>query len=891
MDANSTRTWQVADARGFGIGPGGGAVDLEWDMAARTLCLSRQGPVPALAEDATFALARALAPSPVCDATGRIAWWDGAAVRLGPDDGTPPPAPITLPAEDPPGVPQPSDLALDEEDILYAARNGKVVMLDLRQRFRPALVARAGFSADRLAPAPGGGVWALDRGTGRLARLSGRPLRVTGLAEPPPQGVFLPVEPNPRPPRLSLPRDARVPAGHDAMLLAASAGGLVAVLAWRLGAEAVVFLLEDGALVPRLTLEGLRHPYAMAFAGEERVAVLATDGAAPAVQAFVYDLAATPTAGGLARPVGEVHRLLAPWHGGFCNRLGAVPCYPTAGADPGVPAGLRRLHPLSGATRARSGRVLLGPFDSGQQGTVWHRLLVEASLPRGTGLRVFTHANDHGAPPSQPGEADAPAWAPHLFGDVAAPSGGGVPRAAWCDAASEVAHAAPLLGCPRVPGRAGLFDVLLQHAGRRVRRVTGRFLWLRLELEGDSLATPAVAALRVHGARFAYRDRYLPALYRETLAGPDAEAEGDATPADFLDRFLGLFEGPLTRLEDRIAGAWALTDAAAAPAPALPWLGRWIGVEAGAGADPAKLRQALLAAPHTARLHGTLGGVLAALELATGGVVIRGGRVDPAGTVPRPGQLALAQHDGVVVRALVLAVADPVGGGESAVLAGGAVTRGEIVVIEGFRLRRTFATILGADLSDLDDPLTLGLAPSGNSQVGDSLILGDAARREVAALFSAELQSLGDRAGVLSFFRRLAHRALVLVRRSARTADTARLRDVAAAAAPAHVETTFLAAARPLVVGVASLVGVDSFLAAPEPARVVRIGRTRIGEGDRLGGVGGLAPGAPPPGRGRPRAVIDGPAEIAPGSGFLLSALRSEAAPGARVDRHIWTWT
>jgi hypothetical protein len=37
--------------------------------------------------------------------------------------------------------------------------------------------------------------------------------------------------------------------------------------------------------------------------------------------------------------------------------------------------------------------------------------------------------------------------------------------------------------------------------------------------------------------------------------------------------------------------------------------------------------------------------------------------------------------------------------------------------------------------------------------------------------------------------------------------------------------------------------------------------------------------------------VIDGPAEIAPGSGFLLSALRSEAAPGARVDRHIWTWT
>jgi phage tail-like protein len=436
-----------------------------------------------------------------------------------------------------------------------------------------------------------------------------------------------------------------------------------------------------------------------------------------------------------------------------------------------------------------------------------------------------------------------------------------------------------------------LFDVLLQRAGHRVRRVRGRFLWLSLTLEGDSRATPSVAALRAHGERFAYRDRYLPALYRETLAGPDAEAEGSATPSDFLDRFLGLFEGPLTLLEDRIAGAWTLTDPAAAPGTALPWLARWIGIEAEEGDDPARLRQALLAAPHTARLHGTLGGVLAALELATGGVVIPGGRVDPAGAVPRPGQIALAQHDGAVLRALVLSVADPVGGRDSAVLAGGAVTRGEIVVVEGFRLRRTFATILGADLADADDPLTLGLAPSGNSHVGDTLILGDAARREVEALFSAELQSLADRTAVLGFFRRLAHRALVLVRRSPRTADTARLRAVAAAAAPAHVETTFLAASRPLVVGVASLVGVDSYLAATEPARTARIGHTRIGEGDRLGGVGGLAPDAPPPGRGRPRAVIDGPAELNAGSGFLLSALRSESAPGGRIDRHIWTWT
>lgn len=448
-----------------------------------------------------------------------------------------------------------------------------------------------------------------------------------------------------------------------------------------------------------------------------------------------------------------------------------------------------------------------------------------------------------------------------------------------------------LLVCPSAPGRSGLFTILLQRPGLRVRRLRGRYLFLHLELLGDSQVTPEVAAIRVYPARFSYRDRYLPDLYGETVAGPEADAAARATPPDFLDRFLGIFEGALTQLEDKVAASWLLTDPAAAPAAALPWLAHWIGIDPAGAATARQLRQMLVAAPWTARLHGTAGGVLAALELATGGRVVVGGWVDPRGAVPRPGTIALADRDGQIVKVLMLHTTDPELGGTSAFLSGGAVTGGEIVLVEGFRLRRTFATILGADLSDAENPLTLGLSRPGNSFIGDTLILGDETRREFLSLFAADLElDRRDSRAIAAFFERLAHRQMVLVRPTARTADRARIAATAAGAAPAHVRTDVLEATRPLIVAAASLVGIDTFLTDEPETEAVRLGRSRLGLGDQVRGTGRLDSRADVPRTPPPVAVGDGPAEAYAGSAFWLTAARSTAAPGRHIVRNIWTW-
>ncbi len=366
-----------------------------------------------------------------------------------------------------------------------------------------------------------------------------------------------------------------------------------------------------------------------------------------------------------------------------------------------------------------------------------------------------------------------------------------------------------LLDCPSEPGRTGLFMALVQRAGRVSRELKGRYLKMELVLHGTGQATPVIAAARVYEPRFSYVERYLPPIHRKPdadSAGEAGEDLGPAAPHDFLSRYVTLFESLLTRIEDKVASAHLVSDPWGTPPEAIDWLANWIGVALDPGLPedrrrlPENRRRRMLAATTAIyRRRGTLPGLAMALDAATGGEVARGG----------------------------------------------------LVIVEDFRLRRTFATILGADLGRHEDPLLLGFIESGNSFVGPTLFLGEGdigelseeQQTELAALFfKPEEESEEREADIAALFDRLAYRVTVLVHSDIDQHELGFIRRVVELETPAHVRARILRAPQPLIVRLYALVGVDTYLRPRPGIDPVRVGGTRLGEKDHIVGLPSLDP-------------------------------------------------
>ncbi len=344
----------------------------------------------------------------------------------------------------------------------------------------------------------------------------------------------------------------------------------------------------------------------------------------------------------------------------------------------------------------------------------------------------------------------------------------------WLSAESELAFHKGFFESK--PNHQGLFEILLQRQDGEVREIRGRYLRILVEMQGDGRHSPAIHAMRVYYPRLSWQQAYLPQHFHQQQRPDPAQVDMPGNGADLRERMLAVAEGIMTPIEETVAHAEYWAYPRACPSQHLPRLASTLGAELPAHWPEYRQREWLACYGWLTARRGTLNGLRLALDIATDG----------------------------------------------------AVTQGEIIPVENYRLRRTMATVLGLDMDDTDHPLTLGTGQSGNSLVGESLILSEDDAREFLALFAPELaQSDVEQKAVEEFFEKYAYQLSVVLHGPAReqrhTVELVLQRE-----APAHLQWKLIETDHPFVLGLSPLLGIDTYLQQQPPWRSVVLNDTHL---------------------------------------------------------------
>jgi phage tail-like protein len=203
------------------------------------------------------------------------------------------------------------------------------------------------------------------------------------------------------------------------------------------------------------------------------------------------------------------------------------------------------------------------PLDSDIARCQWHRIELQLeALPPGTRVELSTCTSDN--------------LSSSNFNDP-------VPSSAW---SKPFALTGPM---QTQPGASTATD-----ADFLVQSREGRYLRLRLRLEGDGYSSPRVSAMRIHYPRQSELD-YLPAIYRQ-----------DPESALFLDRYLSIAQTTLDAVEARIRDIALYFDPKAVPGGAfLAYLAKWLALPIEGGWTWEQNRRLLEAAPRFYQHRGT----------------------------------------------------------------------------------------------------------------------------------------------------------------------------------------------------------------------------------------------------------------------------------------------
>ncbi|HEX3131864.1 MAG TPA: phage tail protein [Thermoanaerobaculia bacterium] len=249
-----------------------------------------------------------------------------------------------------------------------------------------------------------------------------------------------------------------------------------------------------------------------------------------------------------------------------------------------------------------SGRVVTFRLDSGDFQTVWGRLFLDACIPKETEIRVHFATADE--PPEEVMLARTPPANAEVMvisrPDLSPP----MPPLSLVPAEGEVRQKLHRRETGReIPWTETAEDDPLETYEAPVIAPPGRFLWVTLELYGDTQVTPRVRSVRVERPAHELL-RHLPRAYSR-----------DEAAADFLRRYLAPLEGSLAELGARAAARRALLDPWSAPPEMLPWLAGFVGLVLDERWPVQAKRRLVEEAAWLFRFRGTVPGLRRFLEI------------------------------------------------------------------------------------------------------------------------------------------------------------------------------------------------------------------------------------------------------------------------------------
>jgi phage tail-like protein len=254
-----------------------------------------------------------------------------------------------------------------------------------------------------------------------------------------------------------------------------------------------------------------------------------------------------------------------------------------------------------------TGRVTTFRLDSGDFYTTWGRVFIDGCIPQGTDLRISCVAMDE-----PPDGATLPRTPPANLGSMV------ILRPDLSPPMIPVSAIPATVQFPLYRRDTGPEQPWVRFAANDTFRTyeapiqsdPGRYLWITVELTGNTRATPRLRAIRAEYPSHDYL-RKLPKTYSR-----------DQRAAVFLLKYLAMFEGDLGDWEARAITRRALIEAKSAPDEILPWLAAFVGLVLDERWSVSVRRQLIAQAIWLFRFRGTVPGLLRFLEICTQGSAV-----------------------------------------------------------------------------------------------------------------------------------------------------------------------------------------------------------------------------------------------------------------------------